>query len=77
MTKALILINTVPGADREVANKVKKLKGVQNVYLVSGLYDVVAEVQADDAPGMVAFVYDKLRVIKGLSGTHTMFCLHV
>jgi DNA-binding Lrp family transcriptional regulator len=77
MTKALILINTAPGADRGVANKVKKLKGVQNVYLVSGLYDVVAEVQADDASGMVAFVYDKLRVIKGISGTHTMFCLDV
>jgi len=47
------------------------------VYLVTGLYDIVAEVQAPDDASMVALAYDKIRVIDGIRETHTMFCLEV
>jgi Lrp/AsnC family transcriptional regulator for asnA, asnC and gidA len=63
--------------DREVAGQVKKVGGVENVYLAAGLYDVVAEVQAPDDASMLAVVYDKIRPIDGIRETHTMFCLAV
>jgi len=77
MAKAIVLIAADPGMDREVAGQVKKIKGVKNVYLVTGLYDIVAEVQASDDASMIALAYDKLRPIDGIRETHTMFCLAV
>ncbi|UCG11157.1 MAG: Lrp/AsnC ligand binding domain-containing protein [Deltaproteobacteria bacterium] len=77
MAKAVVLITIEPGMDREVAAKVKKVKGVGNVYLATGLYDVVAEVQAPDDASMISLAYDQIRVIEGIRETHTMFCLSV
>ena len=77
MAKAVVLISAEPGMDREVAGQVKKVEGVGNVYLVTGLYDIVAEVQAADDASMVALAYDKIRPIDGIRETHTMFCLAV
>lgn len=77
MAKALVLITAEPGMDREIAGQVKKIKGVENVYLAAGLYDVVAEIQAPDDTGMLELVYDKLRITDGIRETHTMFCLKV
>lgn len=77
MAKAIILITSDPGKDREVAGKIKEIEGVKNVYLAAGLYDVVAEVSAEDDAGMLSLAYDKVRVISGIRETQTMFCLPV
>ncbi|OEU62913.1 MAG: hypothetical protein BBJ57_00320 [Desulfobacterales bacterium PC51MH44] len=77
MAKAIVLITAYPGKDREVAGKVKKIEGVENVYLAAGRYDVVAEAQASDDAGMLALTYDRIRIIDGIRETHTMFCLKV
>lgn len=77
MAKAIVLITAEPGMDREIAGQIKKVKGVGNVYLVTGLYDIVADVQARDDASLVALAYDKIRIIEGIRETHTMFCLEV
>ncbi len=77
MAKAIILINSNPGVDREVAGQVKKIEGVENVYLAAGRFDVVAEVQTPDDASLLSVTYDKIRVIGGIRDTHTMFCLKV
>ncbi|MBW1754492.1 MAG: Lrp/AsnC ligand binding domain-containing protein [Deltaproteobacteria bacterium] len=77
MAKAIVLITADPGRDREVAGNVKKVEGVENVYLTAGRYDVVAEVKAPDDGSMLALTYDKVRIIDGIRETHTMFCLKV
>jgi DNA-binding Lrp family transcriptional regulator len=75
MAKAIILITSDPGKDREVAGKIKEIQGVENVYLAAGRYDVVVEVQAPDDAVMLSLTYDNIRIIKGIRDTHTMFCL--
>ena len=77
MAKAIILITAHPGKDREVAGKVKKIEGVENVYLTAGRYDVVAEAQTPDDDSMLALTYDRVRIIDGIRETHTMFCQKV
>lgn len=77
MAKAIVLITAEPGMDREVAGRIKKVDGVGNVYLVTGLYDIVADVQAQDDASMIALAYDNIRSIDGIRETHTMFCLEV
>lgn len=77
MTLAIVLITAEPGKDRAVANEVKNLKGVEKAFLVSGLYDVVARVPGTSAEEILALVYDKIRPIPGVKGSHTMFALEV
>ena len=77
MAKAIVLVAAEPGMDREVAGQIKQIEGVEKVYLVTGLYDIVAEVQTPDDASMVALAYDRIRPIEGIRETHTMFCLAV
>lgn len=75
MTTAIILINTESGKDRKVAQGLKKIGGVEEICLVSGLYEVVATIRADSAEEILATVYDKVRPLSGVRDSHTMFCL--
>ena len=77
MAKAIVLIKSNPGADREVAGQIKKIESVENVYLVAGRFDIVVELQTPDDASMLNVTYDKIRVIGGIRDTHTMFCLKV
>ncbi len=77
MAIAIILVNADPGKDRAVAQGLKKIKGVEGVYLVSGLYDVVATVRGESSEEILGTVYDQIRRLAGVRGSHTMFCLGV
>ncbi len=77
MAKAIVLIKANPGADREVSAQIKKIEGVENVYLAAGRFDIVVEVQTADDAGILSVTYDKIRVIGGIRDTHTMFCQKV
>lgn len=75
MATAIILVNTEPGRDRKVAQGLRKIKGVEGVFLVSGLYDLVATVRAGNSEEILETVYDKIRPLSGVRSSHTMFCL--
>lgn len=75
MAQALILINTEAGLDTKAAKTLKRVKGASDVFLVSGLYDVVATVKGDSAEDVLKIVYGKIRTIEGIEATHTMFCM--
>lgn len=77
MALAIVLISAEPGKDRKVANEVKKLKGAEKAFLVSGMYDVVARIQGASAEEILALVYDKIRPIPGVKSSQTMFALEV
>ena len=77
MALAIVLVSAEPGKDRKVANELKKLKGVEKVFLVSGMYDVVARVHGASAEEILALIYDKIRPIPGVKSSQTMFALEV
>jgi len=77
MTTAIILVNSDPGKDQKVAKELKKIKGVEGVCLVSGLYEVVATVRGESSEEILQTVYQKVRTIAGVRDSHTMFCLDV
>lgn len=77
MAMAIVLITAEPGRDRQVANELKKLKGVEKAFLVSGLYDVVARVHGASTEEILALVYDKIRPLPGVKSSQTMFALEV
>jgi DNA-binding Lrp family transcriptional regulator len=75
MALALVLINTEAGFDTQSAQTLQGVKGASDVFLVSGLYDVVATVKGDTAEDVLKIVYNKIRTIEGIEATHTMFCM--
>ncbi len=47
MPLAFVLINTEMGSESEVMNALKKISDVKEVYVVYGVYDVIAKVESD------------------------------
>ena len=75
MARAVVLLNTEAGLDTETARALQGVGGVSDVYLVSGIYDVVATVTGETAEDVLHIVYNNVRTIEGVEATHTMFCL--
>ncbi len=75
MARAVILLNTEAGLDTEAAGALQGVDGVSDVYLVSGLYDVVATVTGATAEDILHTVYNRVRTIEGIEASHTMFCM--
>jgi len=59
--------------DREVGEKILKMKGVERVYLlVGGDYDLIAEVSGLSWQELGELVINKIRRLPGVEMTHTL-----
>jgi DNA-binding Lrp family transcriptional regulator len=74
-TKAYILIETAVGQIREVAQELEGLAGVDGVDPVTGPYDIIATVSAQDLNAVGELVTSKVHTIRGI--VRTITCLSV
>ena len=74
-TKAFILIETVVGKNREVVSYIQRLKGIKSAESVTGPYDVIAVIEADNITEIGDTITSKLHTIDGVARTVT--CLVV
>ncbi|MCI4435794.1 MAG: Lrp/AsnC ligand binding domain-containing protein [Ignisphaera sp.] len=72
MPKAIVLINTEVGAEEEVLNEVKNIENVKDAYMVYGIYDIVAEVEADSVEKLRKAISETLRKIPKVRSTITL-----
>ena len=75
MAKAFILIETVVGRTREVYAGLEKTRGVKEVDMVTGPYDIIAIIEGDSLNDIGDLVTDKIHPVAGISRTVT--CLVV
>ena len=47
METAFVIINTMLGQEIDVAKKLQKIKGVQEVHRLYGIYDIIVKLQAE------------------------------
>jgi DNA-binding Lrp family transcriptional regulator len=73
--KAYVLIETAVGRNKEVANALKKLKGLKSVDSVTGPYDVIAIIEGESLNDIGDLVTGKIHPIAGISRTVT--CLAI
>ena len=73
--KAFILIETAVGRNKEVVGSIKQIKGVKSVDTVTGPYDVIAIVEAENLNDIGDIVTGKIHPIAGISRTVT--CLAI
>jgi DNA-binding Lrp family transcriptional regulator len=77
-TQALIEVNILPqkdvGFDR-IAERIYQFPEVVSCYLVSGTYDLLIIVEAEDIHAVANFVAEKLAPMQNVRGTTTHFLL--
>jgi DNA-binding Lrp family transcriptional regulator len=69
---AFVLINAEIGSEDEVLKELRKLGNVKESYVVYGVYDVVAKVEAESMDKLKEIVTWKIRRLDKVRSTLTM-----
>lgn len=72
MTSAYILINTEIGSEDDVLAQLRQIPMVKEAYLVYGVYDIIARVEAPDLDKLKEIVTWKIRKLDKVRSTLTM-----
>jgi len=75
MPKAFVLMNAELGSEDSIVNELKKLEGVKEVYQVYGVYDIVAQVEANTMERVKETITWKLRKLNGVKSTLTIIVM--
>ena len=68
---AYVLIKIAPGKSRSITEQVSKIDGVKTAHPVTGIYDIIAYVEASDINSLTGMVRGKIQTIDGVTRTHT------
>jgi len=69
---AFVLINTEIGAEREVAKEIVQIEGVEEAYVIYGVYDIIAKVKAENIDKLKEIITLKIRKMSKVRSTLTM-----
>jgi len=72
MPLAFVLINAEIGSEDDVLAELRKLGNVKESYVVYGVYDIVAKVEADSMDKLKEIVTWKIRRLDRVRSTLTM-----
>lgn len=72
---AIVLINTDAGGEEEVYERLKSMKEVSEAYIVYGVYDIVAKVDAQDMEALKNFISSTIRKLPKVRSTLTMIIM--
>lgn len=72
MPLAFVLINAEIGSEDEVVTELRKIGNVKESYVVYGVYDLVAKVEADSMDKLKEIVTWKIRRLDKVRSTLTM-----
>jgi DNA-binding Lrp family transcriptional regulator len=72
MPIGFVLIRTELGQEREVYDKLLKVKGIKEIHPLFGEYDFIAKVNAKDFNALGRLIVNKIRTVKGVTDTKTL-----
>ena len=72
MPVAFVLINVELGFDVEVLQAIKKISNIKEAYMVYGVYDIVAKVEAETMEKLKDIVTWQIRRLDKVRSTLTM-----
>jgi len=72
MPMAFVLINADLGAEEELLKSLRRLEFVRDVYVVYGVYDIIARVEADTMEKVKETITWKIRRLDRVRSTLTM-----
>jgi anthranilate phosphoribosyltransferase len=71
MTQAYVHVVVDPGAARQAAERIDDIEAVSAAHLVTGEYDVIAQVSVDDADAIPDVVAEEIHGVTGVLDTVT------
>ncbi len=72
---AYILVRCRMGKLKDVISEVQKIENVKAAYPVTGRFDAVIEVEAEDVKKLSSLVIEHIQVIEGVERTETLLSL--
>jgi len=69
---AFVLINTEMGSETEVLGALRKIANVKEAYIVYGVYDIVAKVEAESMDKLKDIITWNIRRLNKVRSTLTM-----
>jgi len=72
---AYILLRCRMGKLKDVISEVQKIENVKAAYPVTGRFDAVIEVEAEDIKKLSSLVIERIQVIEGVERTETLLSL--
>jgi len=70
--KAFVLINVEPGMTSEIVANLTQADHVKAAYTVTGPYDAIAELEAEDYGRIAELVENEVRKMDGIEKTMTL-----
>jgi Transcriptional regulators len=75
MPIAFVLINTEIGSEEEVLKQLQSMPAVKEAYVVYGVYDIVAKVEAENMEKLKEIVSWNIRRLEKVRSTLTMLVM--
>ena len=72
MSLAYVMMNTAPDKMETVLEEVKEIDGVEDAYMLYGVYDIIAEVKAGTSEDLKTTILN-IRKTEYVSSTLTLF----
>jgi len=72
MPAAYVLLNTEMGAETQVLKALKKIDGIEEAHTLWGVYDIIANVKADNMEKLKFIVTKKIAKISKINSKLTM-----
>ncbi len=72
MPLAFILINSELGKEEDVLKELRSIENVKEVHFVYGVYDIIAQVEAENMEKLKEIVTFKIRRLNDVRSTLTM-----
>ncbi|MCX8031591.1 MAG: Lrp/AsnC ligand binding domain-containing protein [Thermodesulfovibrionales bacterium] len=75
MPRVYLLGNVIPGEEIPVRDSIRNIKGVVQADVITGHYDIIMIIEADNINDIFERILKKIRKIKGLSRTETFIAI--
>jgi DNA-binding Lrp family transcriptional regulator len=70
--RAYVLINTELGQESQVVSELREVEGITGISSLYGIYDVIAQVEADSMEKVKEIVFNKIRRLDSVKTTITL-----
>ncbi len=74
MPFAFVMVNTVPDQMEHVIEKIKEIECVKEIYMLYGVYDILAEVKAETTEELKEIIL-RIRTVKHTLNTITLMAI--
>jgi DNA-binding Lrp family transcriptional regulator len=68
---AYVLIKIAPGKTRSLTEQISQVEGVKTAHPVTGMFDIIAYIEAADINNLTGTVRTKIQTLEGVLRTHT------